>query len=117
MTLYPVPLRGDGDNDVAHCRLRSDNEPTWRDLDVPVWEPRTPDFSGDAVISCDLAVTVQTGTVRSISEITRQGPAIGVPLAMAVIGGFLFVPRFVHAMAHVSNPRWVRRLLKLPPPR
>lgn len=110
VALYRVPLQEDGDKGgTAYCRLTPDGEETRTDYGVEVHQRVRPDFSGDAVVTCDQEVMLLTGeTVLTVSEISR-GPLITVPLLAVLLGILFFVPRFTLAWARASNGRWFRR--------
>ena len=116
MALYRVPLRAGSDNSlVAHCRLTPQDQQTASDFDVTVHERVTPDFSGDATITCDQEVTLQTGVALTVSEVTR-GPLLVVPLFAVAIGILCFVPRFTYYWARINTTGWMRKMLRIPPP-
>lgn len=85
-------------------------EATW-----PAGEPRTPDFTGNATITCDQPVALLTGTPRVVAAYTR-GPLVTVPLLITALGMLFFFPRFTHSWAQLATRGWLRKLLRLPPP-
>ena len=56
----------------------------------------------DAAVTCEADVLLLTGAAREIGQVVRSG-LIVLPIAMVVIGGLLFVPRFLWTMAALST--------------
>ena len=70
----------------------------------PQWEVRlVPDFSGSATVTCERPATVLSGTALTVAS-TVRGPLIILPMAVAVLGLLLFVPRFTRDWASLSQP-------------
>ncbi|MCT2582437.1 hypothetical protein [Actinophytocola gossypii] len=106
VAFYRVPLAENGDQGTTmYCRLTPDGEETRTDYDIPVHRRVTPDFSGDATITCDQEVTLVTGETRlTVSEVSR-GPWLTLPLLAIVVGVLCFFPRFLLGWSRLANGR------------
>lgn len=115
MTLHRVPNERNSGDPTATCTLTPEGRPAEpQHRSYTIGEPRTPDFTGNATITCDQSVALMTGTPRVVAGYTR-GPLITVPLLITALGILFFFPRFTHTWARLSTRGWLRKILRLPP--
>jgi hypothetical protein len=75
------------------------------------WNERlTPDFAGQAMITCEHQVMVLSGAKLTLAR-TLQSEWIVLPLFVAILGILFFFPRFTMVWASLTQPigRWIRR--------
>ncbi|HEX6357353.1 hypothetical protein [Actinophytocola sp.] len=114
MMLDRIPNKPNTGDPTATCTLTPEGRPTRRNQFLTIGDPRSPDFTSTATITCDQPVALMTGTPRVVASYTR-GPLIVVPLFIAVLGVLFFFPRFAHSWARLSTSGWLRKMLRLPP--
>ncbi|MCT2583720.1 hypothetical protein [Actinophytocola gossypii] len=78
--------------------------------------PLTPDFTGPATITCDEPVVLLTGTRLVVSDFTRS-PLVTLPVFVTLLGLACFVPRFTYLWASLYTSGWMRKMVKIPPPK
>jgi hypothetical protein len=114
MTLDRIPNKRNSGDPTATCTLTPDGRPAEQNW-YTIGEPTSPDFTGNATITCDQPVALLTGTSRVVAGYTR-GPLVTVPLLVTALGILFFFPRFTHSWARLSTRGWLRKLLRIPPP-
>jgi len=107
--------RNAGDPTVA-CTVTPEGRPAERNRWFRVGEPTSADFTGTATITCDQPVALMAGAPRVVADYTR-GPLVTVPMFVAALGILFFFPRFTHYWASLSTRGWLRKMLRIPPPR
>lgn len=115
MTLDRIPNKRNSGDPTAACTLTPEGRPAEHNRWYTIGEPRTPDFTGNATITCDQPVALLTGTPRVVAAYTR-GPLVTVPLLITALGILFFFPHFTHSWAQLATRGWLRKLLRLPPP-
>lgn len=114
VSLDRIPGTSNSGDPTATCTVTSEGRPAERRFTIG--EASAPDFAGTATITCDQPVALMTGTPRVVADYTR-GPLVVVPMFVAALGILFFFPRFAHLWASFSTRGWLRKLLRIPPPR
>ncbi|WP_424183728.1 hypothetical protein ACOBQX_17295 [Actinokineospora sp. G85] len=102
------PPRGDAQVGTVPCTVRAGSDTEQR---APQWGvPLAPNFSGSATVTCERPATVLSGTALTAASLLR-GPLIVLPMAVAILGVLLFVPRFTQVWAGLTQPfgSWMKR--------
>jgi hypothetical protein len=115
-SLDRIPGERNSGAPTVTCTLTPEGRPAERNRRFVVGDPLVPGFTGTATVTCDQPVALLTGTPRIVADHLR-GPLVVVPMFVAVLGVLCFFPRFTLAWARLSTSGWLRRLLRIPPPR